>query len=170
LLQPYLPWLTVHSVQFWPSLSTYPQLLQAINALEISSIWIAVWLTVRYPFYTTFKRLTVHRGLWHSLLMSCAVALTVVVISAHWLHQSELIAWLAGGFVWLGYITHLTLDEFASVDLTNLTVKRSFGSALKLLSLKNWSGSALLIGFSVWLYHYIPDPAVLIQLWTSLNN
>jgi hypothetical protein len=44
-------------------------------------------------------------------------------------------SWLAGSFVALGYLTHLCLDEIASVDLLGNRVKRSFGSALKVFSL-----------------------------------
>jgi hypothetical protein len=39
-------------------------------------------------------------------------------------------AWLCGTFVFLGFLTHLTLDELYSVDLRGVRVKRSFGSAL----------------------------------------
>jgi hypothetical protein len=34
----------------------------------------------------------------------------------------------------MGYVMHLVLDEIYSVDLTGARVKRSFGTALKLIS------------------------------------
>jgi hypothetical protein len=37
--------------------------------------------------------------------------------------------------VGIGYLTHLVLDEFYSVDLFNRKIKRSFGTALKPFSL-----------------------------------
>ena len=35
----------------------------------------------------------------------------------HLMGQHEGVAWLAGGFVFVGYLTHLVLDELYSVDL-----------------------------------------------------
>jgi hypothetical protein len=53
----------------------------------------------------------------------------------HGLGMSAGESWAAGGFVALGYLTHLCLDELASVDLLNHRVRRSFGTALKPFSL-----------------------------------
>ena len=41
---------------------------------------------------------------------------------------------MSGLFVSVGYVMHLVLDEIYSVDLTGARVKRSFGTALKLIS------------------------------------
>ena len=41
---------------------------------------------------------------------------------------------MSGLFVSVGYVIHLALDEIYSVDLTGARVKRSFGTALKLIS------------------------------------
>lgn len=108
--------------------------------LELALIWGGVFLCVRYGFFEIFSRLTVHRGIWHSWLAIAAAALAVTNV-AYWLwRQSPELAWLAGLMVGVGYLTHLCLDEFYSVDLFNRKIKRSFGTALKPFSLANpWS-------------------------------
>ena len=42
-------------------------------------------------------------------------------------------AWLAGGFMFIGYLTHLILDEIYSVDVMDTRIKASFGTALKIV-------------------------------------
>jgi hypothetical protein len=51
--------------------------------------------------------------------------------------NSIMMAWLSGGFILLGGMIHLLLDELYSVDLSNVTVKRSFGTAMKLADFDN---------------------------------
>ncbi|MEA3640917.1 MAG: metal-dependent hydrolase [Lamprobacter sp.] len=133
-----------------------------VAVLEQIAVWIAVSLFVAFPLRWGFARLTVHRGVWHTLLMAIVLALATTVAADLWLAVEPLLAWLAGGFVLLGYLTHLTLDEIASVDLLGRRVKRSFGTALKPLSLRAWPWSLLLIGLAVLLIGLTPDPAPLL--------
>ncbi|MCP4052348.1 MAG: hypothetical protein GY739_04630, partial [Mesoflavibacter sp.] len=42
-----------------------------------------------------------------------------------------------GGFILIGGLIHLLLDEIYSVDLSNVTIKRSFGTALKIADFDN---------------------------------
>jgi membrane-bound metal-dependent hydrolase YbcI (DUF457 family) len=116
-------------------------------------------LLVRYPLFWLFAHYTVHRGVWHSLLMALVLALTAAVVAERWLALSTLMAWLVGGFTLLGYLTHLVLDEVASVDLTGSRVKRSFGTALKPFSVDAWPASLLLFLALVGLLGITPDPA-----------
>ncbi|MBK1722896.1 metal-dependent hydrolase [Thiocystis violacea] len=113
--------------------------------LELAGIWVGVYLCVRYGFFEIFARFTVHRGLWHSWLGIAGTALATTNL-AYWMWgQSPDPAWVAGLIVGIGYLTHLLLDELSSVDLFNAKVKRSFGTALKPLSLSSpWSSLAML--------------------------
>jgi len=83
-----------------------------------------------------FENVTVHRGSCHSILflVLCALITTQLTwrISAIDTQQGHFIAWLSGGFIFLGGMIHLLLDEICSVDLQNATIKRSFGTAIKL--------------------------------------
>ncbi len=130
-----------------------------VGLFEQVGVWIGVALLVAYPLRWAFARLTVHRGIWHTQLMAIVVTLGVTVVADTLLGLDEMLAWLAGGFVLLGYLTHLILDEMASVDLLDRRVKRSFGTALKPLSLRAWPWSLVLVGLVVLLIGLTPDPA-----------
>ncbi len=108
--------------------------------MDLALIWVGVFLCVRYGFFEIFARFTVHRGIWHSWL-GIWVAMLGAADLAYWMwHQSPGSAWVAGLVVGIGYLTHLCLDEFSSVDLFNTKVKRSFGTALKPFCLASpWS-------------------------------
>ena len=114
--------------------------------LELVALWGGLFLVVRFLLYEVFTRFTVHRGLWHSLLAGVFVSLVTVDL-AHWLFgQPPAHAWVAGIMVGIGYLAHLVLDEVSSVDLVNTRVGRSFGTALKPLSLNNLRGSLAMAG------------------------
>ncbi|EIC21004.1 metal-dependent hydrolase [Thiorhodovibrio frisius] len=131
--------------------------------LELALVWAGVWLLVNFPLRLFFARLTVHRGSFHSLLMALAIALFVVIGADRWFAFEPAFSWLVGGFVLLGYLTHLVLDEIASVDLLGNRVKRSFGTAIKPLSLRAWPLSLLLLGLIGVGALLVPDPAPLVQ-------
>ncbi|MGQ9660435.1 MAG: metal-dependent hydrolase [Thermochromatium sp.] len=121
--------------------------------LVLAAIWGMAFLAVRYGVLKVFSSFTVHRGVWHSWLAAAVVSLAATNL-AYWAWgHSALDAWIAGLMVGLGYLTHLVLDEFSSVNLFNAKVKRSFGTALKPISLKYpWSSlamAAVLVGL-IW--------------------
>ena len=133
-------------------------------ALELVGIWAGAWLIVRWPVRMAFAHFTVHRGLWHTLLMALVLALAAGIFAERWLRLGPGMAWLVTGFVLLGYITHLVLDELASVDVLGRQVKASFGTALKPLSLRAWPGSLMLLALGVLLLGLTPDPGALFRL------
>jgi len=110
-------------------------LVGRLPLLDLTLVWGGTFLLVRYLVLEAFARLTVHRGAWHSCLAVVLVGLVSANAAHHGLGMSAGESWAAGGFVALGYLTHLCLDELASVDLLNHRVRRSFGSALKPFSL-----------------------------------
>jgi hypothetical protein len=116
-----------------------------------------------------FARFTVHRGIWHTLLMALVLALTATIAADLLLGLTPTLAWLVGGFTLLGYLTHLLLDEFASVDLFDRRVKRSFGTAFKPLSLNAWPASLILIGVLYVQIGLTPDPAPVLAAVSRLG-
>jgi hypothetical protein len=140
-----------------------------LGLLELVLIWVALWLFVRFPVFWLFAHHTVHRGIWHSLLMALVLSVAATVLSERWLGLSAPMAWLVGGFTLLGYLAHLTLDELAGVDLTGNRVKRSFGTALKPLSLNAWPASVLLMLVLIVLVGLTPDPAPLLAAMADLG-
>jgi membrane-bound metal-dependent hydrolase YbcI (DUF457 family) len=92
------------------------------------------YLFVRFGVSWLFSKLTVHRGMWHSIPAAIFVAQLTFLGSANLLGDTESLA-LAGG-VFIGFISHLVLDEVYSVNLKGVVprLKNSWGTALKLSS------------------------------------
>ncbi len=124
-----------------------------------------VYLLIRFGLANLFKRYTVHRGMWHSI----PAALTASVIgyllcTCH----DEIVHFYKAGAVFVGFMSHLVLDEFYSLQVKRgkLRVKRSFGTALKLWSPRSmWANIstygkllllvALAFGDTHYLRHYM---------------
>jgi hypothetical protein len=116
-------------------------LIGRYGPLSLAMIWIGSFLAVRVLLCEAFSRLTVHRGIWHSLLAALFVSLFAVNL-LHWLlGQTPHDAWLGGLMVGIGYLTHLVLDEAFGVDLLGARIRRSFGTALKPWGFRNPGGS-----------------------------
>jgi membrane-bound metal-dependent hydrolase YbcI (DUF457 family) len=94
---------------------------------------------VWFGFGWFFKKLTKHRGMFHSIPAVCIAALIAFITlrgMLHDEHSSVLIAIAVG----VGYLSHLVLDEmYSSVSINGnpFRPRRSLGSALKLLSSSN---------------------------------
>ena len=110
-----------------------------LSFLKVIGIPVITYAVMKYGLRTIFERLTVHRGSCHSLLflVLCGLLTTQIIanIDGFDTDKADRLAWLSGGFVFLGGLIHLILDELYSVDLRNIKIKRSFGTALKLVDL-----------------------------------
>lgn len=121
-------------------------LVGRLPVLELALVWCGLFLAVRYGMFEVFARLTVHRGVWHSWLAAAFAALATVAGLYHGAGLSPRQSWLGGLFVGIGYLTHLCLDELASVDLLGRRVKSSFGTALKPFSFSSpWASLTMLV-------------------------
>ena len=129
-------------------------LLGRYSPLSLALIWIVSFLGVRVLLCEAFARLTVHRGIWHSLLAALFAALAAVNL-LHWmLGLTRRDAWIGGLMLGIGYLAHLVLDEACGVDLLGVRTKRSFGTALKPWSLRDPASSlamAAAVALSLWL-------------------
>jgi hypothetical protein len=101
---------------------------------ELLVVWLATYLALRWLVFALFTRLTVHRGIFHSVPAAALGGLLTAGAAAHLLGRPPFQAWLGGSFVTLGYLVHLVLDEVSAVNLFGLRTRRSFGTALKLWS------------------------------------
>lgn len=131
-----------------------------------------IYLFIRFVVCAMFNRLTVHRGVFHSLLAAVFFAFLMTCISYYFLHCDVLHAWLNGIFIALGFIVHLLLDEIYSVDLSNSRMKNSFGTALKLFSHSSVTASALMAIITIMLFWIAPSPMPLVKVWkgSQWNN
>jgi membrane-bound metal-dependent hydrolase YbcI (DUF457 family) len=114
---------------------------------SVAELWIlafAAFIGVRYVAHAIFHRMSYHRGIYHSLLAAVFFALLTAAIYSGVLRRPDGVAWLAAVFMFLGYLTHLVLDEIYSVDVMDTRIKASFGTAIKPLDLhKPWHSVAM---------------------------
>lgn len=108
------------------------QFTKQYSIAELWLVWLGVYAFIRYIVFYIFHKRTSHRGIFHSLLAGAFFAAFTAVIFDQAFNEDPLISWFAALFVFGGYIVHLTLDEISSVDFEGKTIKKSFGSALKL--------------------------------------
>jgi len=133
----------------------------------LALITAGTYLSIRYGMFALFNGLTVHRGVFHSILAALFFALLMTCTSYHFLHWDVLHAWLNGIFIAIGFLVHLLLDELYSVDLANTKMKNSFGTALKLFSYNNMTASALMTICTIMLFWMAPSPVPLIKVWKA---
>lgn len=146
---------------------------------SIAEMWIlcaATFVCVRFFGHNLFHSYAVHRGIWHSLLAGAFFASLTAVIGYYVLGLYPAMAWLAGGFMFVGYVTHLVLDEIYSVEFGDTRIKRSFGTALKLFDGSTYRASALMAALTAGLIYLAPTPMTLTNalashaLWAQLRE
>lgn len=91
---------------------------------------IAMYAAARFIVPELFRKLTVHRGMWHSYPACASVGLLAFLI----MHPQpmELRLYKSGALV-TGFLVHLVMDEIWSIDTRRgrLRLKSSFGTAMK---------------------------------------
>jgi len=147
-----------------------------LSIAEMWILWLGSLLFVRYGLHTAFHRLTNHRGIWHSWIAGLASAFATVIIFYYVFDRPDGVAWLAGGFLLIGFLTHLILDEIYSVDVLGNYIKRSFGTAFKPFDKRNPAGSAAMAAVAVALLFLTPsittfyDGITSKPMWASLHQ
>src|SRR5581483_2030407 len=143
---------------------------------EMLILWIGTLLFVRYVAKEIFARFSYHRGIWHSLLAMAFCAFVTAFVYSRVLQRDEGVAWLAAGFLSVGFLTHLILDEIYSVDVMDTRIKASFGTALKLVDAKHWGHSAAMAAATVLAFAVTPPTRIFVEnissraLWTELHH
>ncbi len=143
---------------------------------EMWLVWLATLGLVRYGAHAMFHNFSYHRGIWHSLLAGLFFWFLTAIIYHRMLGLHEGVAWLAGGFLFLGYVTHLLLDEIYSVDLFDRRIKASFGSALKFVDGRHPGDTALVAVLTVIVFLVAPPSRPFVDgitspaLWAGLQQ
>ena len=106
---------------------------------QVLVILIGVYLLIRYGLAEFFKRLSVHRGMFHSIPALLISGLCVFLLYDH--DDIGVRYYLAAG-VMIGFFSHLALDEIYAVDLGGIVPRLNnfAGSALKLFS-ASWTAN-----------------------------
>lgn len=115
---------------------------------SIIELWMTatlVFLAVRYPVWALFHRFAEHRGAIHSIAMAVLVWFATTSLAFHAFGRPAGMAWLSGSFAAGGFLLHLILDELYSVDFMNNSLKRSFGSAMKVIDPGAWLASVAIV-------------------------
>ncbi|MEG3641039.1 metal-dependent hydrolase [Magnetococcus sp. PR-3] len=116
---------------------------KGLSGLELFLLWAGLFAAMRIGVFEVFTRMTVHRGIFHSIPAAILFGVLTVIMLHHAFRVPTLTAWVAGGFITIGFIVHLLLDEVYSLNLTGRHVKRSFGTACKLWSKDLYATTAL---------------------------
>lgn len=146
------------------------------SIVELWLLWLGTLLGVRYGLHALFHRISVHRGIWHSLLALVFVSLVTTLVFKYILGEADGIAWLAGGFLGIGYLTHLILDELYSVDVMDTRLKASFGTALKLADFHRWRDTVAMAVCTAGLVMIAPPVKTFAEalssqsMWAELQN
>jgi len=124
-------------------------------------------LVMHFVLFKLFKKITSHRGLFHSIPAALLFGLTTHGVGIHLLAWSLMFSWLAASFVAGGYLLHLLLDEVFSVDLAGGRLKKSFGTALTFFSAKTWLSYSMLYVMIVMAVVFLPMPDPL-AAWSAI--
>jgi len=117
-----------------------------------------LYLFVRFGVSRLLAKYTVHRGMFHSLP---AVAIfTGVAFLLCGSSDLQLRYFKAGG-VFLGVMSHLTLDEIYAIDWKRGRIKKSFGTALKLWGSNWWSNISAYGKLAIVVLMILGEPAVM---------
>ena len=143
---------------------------------ELWLLWLGTLVLIRYGLHAIFHNLAVHRGTWHSILAGLFSAAATAVIFGNVLDRHAGVAWLAAGFMFVGFLVHLALDEIYAVDVEDRRLKNSFGTALKLFDGRypySAAGMAGALALAIWL---APSPTTFVtglssrDMWAGLNE
>jgi hypothetical protein len=96
-------------------------------------VLIGLYIAIRHGLSYALQRVTVHRGMFHSVP---AMLIAGLVVYMEYGSADRTIRGLLAGGVMLGFLSHLVLDEIYSVDFNGVQIKlkSSAGSAVKLFS------------------------------------
>lgn len=143
---------------------------------ELWLLWLGTLVFVRYGLQRAFHHLAVHRGIWHSILAAVFSSVLTAVAFYYIFQRQDGVAWLAAGFMFVGYLVHLTLDEIYSVDVMDTRIKSSFGTALKMFDRRHPKASASMaaaLALAIWAappMHTFLDSFTSRDLWAGLQQ
>ena len=140
------------------------------NQYATLTLWgggVLIVVFINFAIRPLFEAITVHRGVFHSIVAGLFFTFSATNLAYYFGNLSVTFSWLIGLFLLAGFITHLLLDEIYSVDLSNARIKRSFGTALKLISYNNWKTSILMTIITILSYSITPKPT---ELYNTLTD
>lgn len=122
-----------------------------------------IYIAIRFVAVEFFRRFTVHRGIWHSIPAALIAGLIAYLLMPSPSEGMRVYKSLA---VFVGFMTHLILDEIWSIDFSRgrLRMKKSFGTALKFFGNAWWANLAVYAKLGLLIYLAHSDHAILDRL------
>ena len=139
-------------------------------------MWLGTLLFVLFGLQKVFHKYSVHRGIWHSITAALVCSFATAIFFYYVLGRPDGVAWLAAGFMFIGYLTHLTLDEIYSVDVLGAYIKKSFGTALKLIDSRYKIASTAMLAAGAALLLIVPPMKTFVDgmssrsMWAGLHQ
>ena len=136
------------------------------SIVEMFIMATVVFLAIRYGFLELFRKISKHRGMFHSVPVAFIWGIVVAILMHFFFGLNSLVSWVYGFMVTFGYLVHLTLDETYSVDLGNRRVKKSLGTALKFYKFKTNSDkihTAIIYALLVGLFMIAPNTDLVVN-------
>lgn len=126
------------------------------SLVEMAVLWIAIFSFIKYGIFNLFTNITVHRGMFHSIPAAIISGLVFVNIFYYLLGFDPMLSWVYSFFIFIGYMVHLILDEFVSLNLMGDYIKKSLGTALKLYDKNNVTTSVVVYIAMIILFFIAP--------------
>ena len=150
--------------------SAFMMIFSMENNLSVVELWLlglVVFLVIRFPIWRVFHKYTTHRGSIHSITAAFSATFVTAALAHSWLAYSPFVAWLAASFMLLGFLVHLVLDEIYSVDFSNRRIKRSFGTALKIIDTRKPAKAGVLLVATLLAWYAAPSSQ---PFWDTLSS
>lgn len=137
------------------------------SIVELWGIGLTIFAAIRWPIWMIFHQFTTHRGSIHSLVAALLFTFLSVSFSHYIMGKDSFTSWLIGLFVFMGFVLHLVLDELYSVDFMNSRIKKSFGTALKILDTKKKEKATALVCLTILAWATAPESK---SFWDTLTS
>ena len=147
-----------------------------LSILEMWALWLGTLLFVLFGLQKLFHKYSVHRGVWHTITAAIVCSFATAIFFYYALGRPDGVAWLGAGFMFIGYLTHLTLDEIYSVDVLGAHIKKSFGTALKLIDMRYKTASTAMLAAGAALLLIVPPINTFVDgissrpMWAGLHQ
>ncbi|MBF0446985.1 MAG: metal-dependent hydrolase [Magnetococcales bacterium] len=148
----------------------------SLSIMELLILWMAAFVFFKLAVFELFTRLTVHRGIFHSIPAAFGCFYFTPLFLGRLFHIPNQNLWLIAAFLLAGFLIHLLLDELASLNLFGLGgTRKSLGSAFKFYSDDLAATTGLYLTTAL-LYHLSPeingsfDPLLTWETWETIAN
>lgn len=135
---------------------------EKIPYIVVSFVAIITSIFLSYLVIKFFENTMIHRGIVHSVpfgIVSSIVLFEFIQVIKEILNTYNLIinieSVLISFIFFIGFITHLVLDEAYSVNLMDARLKKSFGTAFKFYDKKNKYGTFILWTIIAYYIHFL---------------